>query len=146
MWKKQWSALTLTTCAVLLSGTVQAQSSESGVCARTRAEVRAECDSFKKNFKWDEETGQWVLKAGAKPPEGIKSREEIRAERDSFMRGNRWDEVLGRWEPIKGPPRDIGKLSRAEMRKEAQAFMRTHHFDEETGSYLENAPARPKSK
>ncbi|MBL8343460.1 MAG: hypothetical protein JNL30_18470 [Rubrivivax sp.] len=134
---RDWVTALLAGAGVLAAGAAFAQASADPTCPRTRAEVRSECIAFLKTHAWDEQVGNYVLKSGAKPPEGVFTREEIRAERDKFMRVNRWDESKGAWVPLKGAPRDISKLSRAEVQKETAAFMRTHRFDELTGTYVD---------
>jgi hypothetical protein len=134
------SVITAAICSLGLIGPVGAQSSDAQPAPKTRAEVRIEQKEFIRSHVWDEEAGNWVLKPGFRPPEGVKSREEIRATRNSFMKGNRWNEEASRWEPISGPPRDISKLSRAEVRRETAAFLKTHRWDLEKDAYVEVKP------
>lgn len=143
--------LTLATLALCACAQVQAQGQPPEVvsCERTRAEVRNECVAFLRAYRWDESKGDYVPrfankgKAGAQPPEGVKSRAEVRAERDNFMKANRWNDIKGQWEPIAGAPRDVSTMSRAEVRKETQAFMRSHRWDESTQTYVDK-PAKSK--
>jgi hypothetical protein len=115
----------------------QAQTADEGYCPKTRAEVRAECSAFMKLHRWDEASSNWVLKEGAKTPEGVATRAQIRAERNKFLETNRWNGALSQWEPIAGAPRDLSKLSRAEVRAETRAFMRTHVWDDASSTYVE---------
>jgi len=131
------SAIATAICTLGLIGPVCAQTSDAQSAPKTRAEVRMEQKEFVRTHVWDEEAGNWVLKPGFRPPEGVKSREEIRAARDSFMKGNRWNEEYSRWEPISGPPRDISKLTRAQVKRESAAFMKTHRWDFEKEDYVD---------
>jgi hypothetical protein len=128
----------LLACGSAVVSGAWAQASDAAMCPKTRAEVRAECVAFLKTHRWDEQVGDYVLKSGVKPPEGVATREEVRAERDKFFRANRWDETKGLWVPVKGEPRDTSKMSRAEVQKETAAFVRTHHWDEIAGAYVDN--------
>jgi hypothetical protein len=133
---------TLGVCAALASGTAFAQTPEEVACAKTRAEVKADCIQFLKTHRWDEGAGNWVLKTGVRPPEGVKSREEIKAERDKFLAVNRWNDGKTAWEPIPGKARDLSKeplgcdLTRADVKKDCAQFMKTHRFDEGLGIYV----------
>jgi hypothetical protein len=115
---------------------VQAQGATDQSCAKTRAEVKKECVDFMSTHTWDEGISNYVLKPGAKTPEGVMTREEVKGERDKFFRNNRWNAAAEKWEPLKAP-RDIAKLSREEVRKETAAFMKTHRWDEGTNAYVD---------
>lgn len=133
---KQWLPIVLAGCGLLASGMAQAQGTADQSCAKTRAEVKKECTDFMATHTWDEGVGNYVLKPGAKTPEGVLTREEVRAERDKFFRNNRWNAASEKWEPLKAP-RDTAKLSREEVRKETAAFMKTHRWDEASNSYVD---------
>jgi len=136
-------AVALGVCAALVGGTVSAQAPEEVTCAKTRAEVRTDCIQFMKTHRWNEGVGNWVLKSGVRPPEGVRSREEVKAERDKFLAVNRWNDGKTMWEPRAGKI-DMSKedmscdLTRADVRADCKAFMKTHHFDEGLGMYVAN--------
>lgn len=119
-----------------------------GSCARTRAEVKAECLEFMRTHQWDEGAGNYVLRPGMKgpaaanPPEGVRTRAEVRAERDKFLQANRWDEASSAWVPIAGTPRDLSSISSAQMHKEMKAFVRSYRWDEASDAYVERSPKR----
>lgn len=133
---KQWLPIVLAGCGLLASGMAQAQGASDQSCSKTRAEVKKECMDFMATHVWDEGISNYVLKSGAKTPEGVATRDQIKAERDKFFRENRWNAAAEKWEPVKAP-RDTAKLSREEVRKETAAFMKTHRWDEASGSYVE---------
>jgi hypothetical protein len=129
-------------CVALTGGLASGQTPEELACAKTRAEVRADCIQFLKTHRWDDGTGNYVLKADVRPPEGVKSREEVRMERNKFLAANRWNDAKSMWEPIPGKPRDVAAeplscdMTRAEVRNDCKAFLKTHRFDEGTGTYV----------
>ena len=135
---RQWLPIVLAGCGLLGSTMAQAQAGGDLSCPKTREEVRQECIDFLKTHRWSELEGNYVLKSGAKLPEGVKTREEVRAERDKFLSTHRWNAISARWVPLSAP-REISKLSRAEVRAETQAFMKTHRWDEASSSYVESA-------
>lgn len=133
---------TLGVCVALTGGLASAQTPEELACAKTRAEVRADCVQFLKTHRWDDGAGTYVLKSEAKVPEGVKTRDEVRMERNKFLAANRWNEAKGAWEPIPGKPRDVAAeplscdMTRAEVKADCRAFLKTHRFDEGTGTFV----------
>jgi len=133
---------TLGVCAALVGGTVSAQTPEELACAKTRAEVRADCVQFMKTHVWNDGMGTYVLKQGAAVPEGVKSRADITAERNKFLASNRWDDGKGMFVPIAGKPRDVAaeplecKNVRADVQKDCNAFLKTHRWDEGASTYV----------
>ena len=133
---------TLGVCAALVGGTASAQTPEELACAKTRAEVRADCVKFLQTHVWDDGMGTYVLKQGAAVPEGVKTRAQITAERNKFLAANRWNDGKGMWEPIPGKPRDVAaeplecKAVRADVQKDCTAFLKTHRWDEGAGTYV----------
>ena len=130
-------------CLAFGVGSASAQD-ESLACAKTRAEVRADCNAFMKTHMWDEGKGEWVAKSGgkaaAKTPEGVPTRAQIRAERNKFLASNKWDDGKTAWVPI-AAPRDMGgdlacDKTRSEVQADCKAFMKTHRFDEGKGTYV----------
>jgi hypothetical protein len=138
--------LTALGASTALLGAVAAQtavgpSPEEKACAPTRAEVRADCIQYMKTHRWADGASNWVLKSGARPPEGVKTREQVKAERDKFLAVNRWNDAKTMWEPI-GKARDLSQeplecaQTRAEVRADCQAFLKTHRFDEGSSTYI----------
>jgi hypothetical protein len=129
-------------CAALVGGTVSAQSPEELACAKTRAEVRADCVKFLQTHVWDDGLGTYVLKKEAAVPEGVKTRAQITAERNKFLAAHRWNDGKGMWEAVPGKPRDVAseplecKAVRSDVQKDCVAFMKTHRWDEGTGTYV----------
>jgi hypothetical protein len=130
-------------CLAFGVGSASAQD-ESLACAKTRAEVRADCNAFMKTHMWDEGKGEWVAKSGgkaaAKTPEGVPTSAQIRAERNKFLASNRWDDGKTAWVPI-AAPRDMGgdlscDKTRSEVQADCKAFLKTHRFDEGKGTYV----------
>lgn len=130
-------------CLAFGVGSASAQD-EALACAKTRAEVKAECTQFMKTHTWNEGKGEWVAKgdgkAAAKTPEGVPTRAQIRADRNKFLASNRWDDGKSAWVPI-AAPRDVGgdlscDKTRAEVQADCNAFMKTHRFDEGKGTYV----------
>lgn len=131
-------------CLALGAGSAIAQSTEPLACAKTRAEVKADCTQFMKTHTWDDGKTAWVAKATGKPaaktPEGVPSSAQMRAERNKFLSENKWDDGKTMWVPISGK-RDVGgdlscEKTRAEVKADCQAFMKTHRYDEGTGTYV----------
>lgn len=122
------------------------QSPEDLACAKSRAEVKADCINFMKTHRWDDGASNWVLKSGAKsdvkPPAGVVTREQVRAERNKFLAAHRWNDGKSMWEPIPGKGRDVSQepaecaQTRAEIQKDCQAYLKTHRFDEGKGAYV----------
>ena len=131
-------------CLAFWAGSASAQPTEPLACAKTRAEVKADCISFLKTHTWSEGKGEWVLKANgkkaAKTPEGVPTRAQIRAERNKFLAANKWDEGKTEWIPLSKPREVSGDLScektRAEVRADCVAFMKTHKWDELNSMYV----------
>jgi hypothetical protein len=130
-------------CLAFGVGSASAQD-EAMMCAKTRAEVKADCAQFMKTHTWDEGKGEWIAKSGgkaaAKTPEGVPTRAQIRAERNKFLAANRWDDGKSAWVPI-AAPRDMGgdlscDKTRSEVQADCKAFMKTHRFDEGKGIYV----------
>lgn len=136
-------AAALGACLAFGVGSATAQD-EALACAKTRAEVRADCAQFMKAHTWNEGKGEWVAKSGgapaAKTPEGVLTKAQIRAERNKFLASNKWDDGKTMWVPI-AKPRDVGSdlscdQTRAEVQADCKAFMKTHRFDEGKGTYV----------
>jgi hypothetical protein len=136
-------AAALGACLAFGVGSATAQD-EPLVCAKTRAEVKADCTQFMKTHTWSEGKGEWVAKSGgqaaAKTPEGVPTKAQIRAERNKFLAANKWDEGKTMWVPV-ATPRDVGgdlacEKTRAEVQADCNAFMKTHRFDEGKGTYV----------
>jgi hypothetical protein len=131
-------------CLALWAGSASAQQAEPVACAKTRAEVKADCIQFLGTHTWNEGKGEWVLKANgkkaAKTPEGVPTRAQIRAERNKFLAANKWDEGKTEWLPLSKPREVSGDLScektRAEVRADCNAFMKTHRWDELSSAYV----------
>lgn len=132
-----------TLCAALV-GSVSAQvpqTPEELACAKTRAEVRSDCVQFMKTHTWNEGLGNWVLKSGARPPEGVVSREQVRAERNAFLAAHTWNDGKSMWVPLP-TKRDVANeplacsQTRADVQKDCQAFLKTHRFDDGMGAYV----------
>jgi hypothetical protein len=102
----------------------------------TRAQVKMDRDTFLSMARWDEATGNWVLRSDMAMPEGVPTREEIKAMRDQFLSMNRWNESTSQWVPVTGAPRDMSKLSRAQVKTETVQFLKTHRFDEMTRAWV----------
>lgn len=138
-------AASLGVCAALVGSGVNAQvpqSPEDLACVKTRAEVKADCVQFMKTHTWNEGLGNWVLKTGARPPEGVVTREQVRAERNAFLATHTWNDGKSMWVPIPGKARDVASeplacsQTRADVQKDCQAFLKTHRFDEGKGAYV----------
>lgn len=133
---------TLGVCAALVGGMASAQTPEELACAKTRAEVRADCIQFLKTHQWNDGLGTYVLKQGAAVPEGVPSRTQIVAERNKFLAANRWNDGKGMWEPIPGKPRDVAadalecKVMRGDVQKDCVAFLKTHRWDDGKAMYV----------
>ncbi len=113
------------------------------VQALTRAEVKADRDTWMKTHRWSEEAEDWVLKSGQQPPPSTLSRAAARAERDLFLSKNRWVSQLG-WQPITPAPRNLGTMTRAQVRAETREFMRTHRYDDALSVWvLRERPLKP---
>lgn len=129
-------------CVALVGGTASAQTPEELACAKSRAEVRAECVQFLKTHVWDDGAGTYVLKSGVRPPEGVKSRDEIRMERNKFLATNRWNDAKSMWEPVSGKPRDVAgeplecEKTRSEVQKDCNAFLKTYRWDDARSMYV----------
>lgn len=130
-------------CLAFGMGSASAQD-DAMVCAKTRAEVKADCTQFMKTHTWDEGKGEWIAKSGgkaaAKTPEGVPTRAQIRAERNKFLAANKWDDGKTEWIPL-SKPREVGgdlscEKTRAEVRADCIAFMKTHRWDELTSAYV----------
>ena len=102
----------------------------------TQAQVRMDRDAFLAMARYDQTTGQWVLRDEFVMPQGVASREEIRAMRDKFLSMNRWDPVNTKWVPVEGGPRDMSKLSRAEVQAETERFLKMYRFDERSATWM----------
>ena len=136
-------AAVLGACLAFGVGSASAQE-DALVCAKTRAEVKADCNQFMKTHTWDDGKSEWVMKSGgkaaAKTPEGVPTRAQIRAERNKFLASNRWDDGKSMWVPI-ATPRDVGgdlacDKTRGEVQADCKAFMKTHRFDEGRATYV----------
>jgi hypothetical protein len=135
--------------AALMGSSVGAQVPqlpEELACAKSRAEVKADCIQFMKTHRWDDGASNWVLKSGAKsdvrPPEGVVTREQVRADRNAFLATHTWNDGKTMWVAIPGKARDVASeplecaQTRAEVQKDCAAFLKTHRFDEGKGAYV----------
>ena len=129
-------------CLALVGGTVSAQTPEELACAKTRAEVRADCVKFLQTHRWDDAAGTYVLKEGSAVPEGVKTRAQVVEERNKFLAAYTWNNAKSMWVPIAGKPRDVSgeplecTKTRAEVRSDCVAFMKTHRWDDAKGTYV----------
>jgi hypothetical protein len=126
--------------SLLLSfaGAVHAQGAGLG-----REMVKMDRDTFLSMFNWNEMTGQWVLKSGMAPPQGVKSREEVIAMRDEFLSMNVWNENTSDFEPIKGgKPRNMSSLTREQIQRETTMFLMMYRFDENGSKWVSKVSKR----
>jgi hypothetical protein len=128
-------------CLALVGGTVSAQTPEELACAKTRAEVRADCVKFLQTHEWHDGVG-YVLKEKAAVPEGVPTRAQIIAERDKFLAANTWNDAKSMWVPVSGKPRDVMgqplecSKTRADVQKDCVEFLKTHRWDNGTSRYV----------
>jgi len=101
----------------------------------TREQVKMDRDTFLATMRWDELTGQWVLKSNMEPPKGVKSRSEVLAMRDDWLRMHTFDENTGSWVTI-GAARDMSKLTREQVNMETVRFLMTYRFDEAKSEWI----------
>ena len=101
----------------------------------TREQVKMDRDTFLALMRWDEGTGQWVLKSNMQPPAGVKSRAEVLAMRDDWLSMHRYDEPSGTWIST-GKPRDMSKLTREEVNLETVRFLMMYRFDEARSEWI----------
>jgi hypothetical protein len=108
----------------------------------TREQVEMDRDTFLSLMRWDEGTGQWVLKSGMAPPKGVLSRSEVINMRDEWLRTHRYDEPSGSWVTI-GAPRDMSSLTREQVNMETLRFLMMYRFDEGRSEWVSKVtPAR----
>jgi hypothetical protein len=86
-------------------------------------------------MRWDEGTGQWVLKSNMAPPKGVLSRSEVLAMRDDWLRMHSFDEPSGTWVAM-GSARDMSKLTREEVQIETVRFLMMYRFDEAKSEWV----------
>jgi hypothetical protein len=127
--KRSLSTVSLVIASLLLS--VSSLATAQGL---TREQVKMDRDAFLKTMRWDELTGQWVLKSGMEPPAGVLSRTEVIAMRDKFLTMHSWNEADG-WIPLKAP-RDMSKLSREQVNLETLRFLMMYRFEEVSGQWV----------
>ena len=124
---------------------VNAQSdAEKSAMPMTREQVKMERDEFLKTHRWDQDTENWVLKAGVEPPMGMKSRAEVKAERDEYLRTHRYERNSDSWISILETPRNLSTMTRAQVKEETRQFLRTHHWDQDRGSWVEQESRKKK--
>jgi hypothetical protein len=117
--------------SALVVGPVQAQGSST-----MRAQAKMDRDTFLSMARWDEITGNWVLKDNMAMPEGVLSRDEIKAMRDKFLSMNTWNESTAQWVPVQGALRDMSTLTRVQVKAETARFLKMHRFDESTSTWV----------
>lgn len=96
----------------------------------TRAQVKMDRDTFLAMARWDEATGNWVLKDDMPMPAGVPTRAEVKAMRDKFLSMNTWNESTSQYVPVTGTPRDMSKLTRAQVKAETVRFLKMYRFSE----------------
>lgn len=101
----------------------------------TREQVKMDRDTFLATMRWDEITGQWILKSNMAPPQGVKSRSEVLAMRDEWLRMHTFDDLTGAWLPT-GRPRDMSTLTREQVNMETQRFLMMYRFDEARSEWV----------
>lgn len=101
----------------------------------SREQVKMDRDTFLSLMRWDEGTGQWVLKSNMEPPKGVKSRSEVLAMRDEWQRMHSYDEPSGTWVTM-GAPRDMSKLTREQVNLETVRFLMMYRFDEAKSEWI----------
>lgn len=101
----------------------------------TREQVKMDRDTFLATMRWDEHTGQWVMKSNMEPPKGVKSRSEVLAMRDEWLRMHTFDENTGSWVTI-GAARDMSKLTREQVNMETIRFLMMYRFDEAKSEWV----------
>jgi hypothetical protein len=131
----------LRTVSLVLASLLMSVSGLAAAQGLTREQVKMDRDAFLKTMRWDELTGQWVLKSGMEPPAGVLSRAEVIAMRDKFLTMHSYNEAEG-WVPLKAP-RDMSKLSREQVNMETLRFLMMYRFEELTGQWVSKAlPSR----
>lgn len=125
------ASLALGGLSVLVAGPVHAQSS-----GTTRTQVKMDRDTFLTMVRYDQASGNWVLKDEFVMPDGMPSRDEVKAMRDKFLSMNTWDPINTTWVPVKGAPRDMSKLTRAQVKTETERFLKMHRFDERSATWM----------
>jgi len=123
--------------ASLMLAVVPSVHAQSTAMAQSREQVKMDRDAFLKTMRWDELTGQWVLKSGMEPPAGVLSRTEVIAMREKFLTMHSWNEAQG-WIPLK-EPRDMSKLSREQVNMETLRFLMMYRFEELSGQWVSKA-------
>lgn len=98
-------------------------------------------DAFLSMVRWDEMTGNWVLKNGMAVPAGVKSRAEVMAMTEEFLKMNRWDEVQSGWVST-GKQRDMSTLNSQQLRMETVRFSMMHSFDENGSQWVSKFSAK----
>lgn len=101
----------------------------------TREQVKMDRDAFLALMRWDELTGQWVLKSGMEAPKGVMSRAEVIAMRDQFLRMNVYDDTVGSWVPLKAP-REMSTLTREQVNMETLRFLMMYRYDESRNEWV----------
>ena len=101
----------------------------------TREQVKMDRENFLATMRWDELTGQWVLKSNMDLPKGVKSRSEVLAMRDEWLRMHTFDEPTGSWVAM-GAPRDMSKLTREQVNMETVRFLMMYRFDEAKSEWV----------
>jgi hypothetical protein len=125
----------LALAAVLLGAAVAHTPVFAQATSANRVQVQMDRDAFLSMVRWDEMTGNWVLKDGMAMPAGIKSRAEVMAMTEEFLKMHRWDETQSTWIPnVK--PRDMSTLTREQVRMETVRFLMTHRYDEHNDQWV----------
>lgn len=101
----------------------------------TREQVKMDRDTFLATMRWDENTGQWVLKSNMAPPKGVLSRSDVLAMRDDWLRMHTFDENTGTWVTM-ASARDMSKLSREDVQMETVRFLMMYRFDESKSEWV----------
>lgn len=101
----------------------------------TREQVKMDRETFLATMRWDENTGQWVLKSNMAPPKGVLSRSDVLAMRDDWLRMHSFDENTGTWVTM-ASARDMSKLSREDVQMETVRFLMMYRFDEAKSEWV----------
>lgn len=101
----------------------------------TREQVKMDRDTFLATMRWDEHTGQWVLKSNMAPPKGVLSRSDVLAMREEWLRMHSFDENTGTWVTM-ASARDMSKLSREDVQMETVRFLMMYRFDEAKSEWV----------
>jgi hypothetical protein len=117
-----------------------AQTPAPGASSTTRAQVKMDRDTFLAMARWDESTGNWVLKDDMPMPAGVPTRAEVKAMRDKFLSMNTWNDSTSQYVPVTGAPRDMSKLTRAQVKAETTRFLKMYRFSENGSEWVLRNP------